>query len=397
MRSFLLSLALLSLSPAAEQWALLSLGKDQEIKAYRLHEDGSLGHPKTITTGGSPSCMTVSQNHRILYVAMKKSKSIATYKIEKGATLTPLSETLVGEDASYLTIHPSGKYLLSSYYQAGKAAVHRINADGSLSNMPLQMIETDERAHAISLDPSGQFAFVPHTRPNSIHQFRFDPKKGILSPNSTPILQREENSGPRHLAIHPSNQHAYGSDEQGRAVTTYRLDQRKGLLKTVETILTHPPAPYEGKHSTSDIHVHPSGKFVYLANRGYNVIAPFTIDPATSKLTALTRVPTEEVTRSFGISPDGKFLISAGQKSGNIATFQIEPDGNLTRLSTTPAGKNPWWVQIVELPDASASIEIGQGTMAREITSALLQTRLTERKHLNENGDLPGATGIISF
>lgn len=398
-RPFLISLALFSLCPASEQWALLSLGKDQEIKAYRLHEDGSLGQPKTIKTKGLPSCMAVSQNHRRLYVAMKKSKSITTYKIEKGASLTPLGETMVGEDASYLTIHPSGRYLLSSYYQAGKAAVHQINADGSLSEQPLQMIETDERAHAITLAPSGQFAFVPHTRPNSIHQFRFDPKKGTLSPNSPSKLQREENSGPRHLAIHPNNQHAYGSDEQGRAVTTYRLDQKKGLLETIETIPTHPPAPYEGKHSTSDIHVHPSGKFVYLANRGYNVIAPFHIDPESKKLSALTRVPTEEVTRSFNISPDGKFLIAAGQRSGNIATFRIGNDGNLTRIGTTKAGINPWWVQIVELPDLRTSTTLGQGTMAGEVTStsALLQTRLTQGNFLNADGDLPGTSGVVSF
>lgn len=400
MLKFLVPLfTLISLCPAAEQWAFLSLGKDQKIQSYQIHQDGSLGTPNNFDAPGSPSCMAVSQNHQRLYVAMKQTKSIAAYRIEKGGQLKPLGETIVGESASFLYVHPSGKFLLSSYYQAGKAAVHRINADGSLSDMPLQLIETDERAHCITLDPSGKFAFIPHTRPNSIHQFQFNSKNGVLTPNSSPKLQREENAGPRHLAIHPSNHQAYGSDEQGRALTIYHLDQEKGSLKTIETIPTHPPEGYEGKHSTSDIEVHPSGKFVYLANRGYNVIAPFRIDPESKKLTALKRVPTEEVTRSFNISPDGNFLIAAGQRSGNIATFRIEDDGNLTRLSTTKAGINPWWVQIVELPDTTASIDLGQGTMAGEVTStsALLQTRLTQGKHLNQHGDLPGAQGVVSF
>ena len=343
-----LSLLLISLCPAAEQWAFLSLGKDQKILSYRLHDDGTLGTPNTLEAPGFPSCMAVSQDHQRLYVAMKETKAIAASRIEKGGLLESIGQTLVGESASFLSVHPSGKFLLSSYYQAGKASVHRINADGTLSDMPLQMIETDERAHCITLDPSGKFAFVPHTRPNSIHQFQFNPENGILTPNSSPKLQREENSGPRHLAIHPSNHQAYGSDEQGRALTIYHLDQKKGSLKKIETIPTHPPASYEGKHSTSDIEIHPSGKFVYLANRGYNVIAPFRVDPDSKKLTALRRVPTEEVTRSFNISPNGKFLIAAGQRSGNIATFSIEDDGSLTRLNTTRAGINPWWVQIIE-------------------------------------------------
>jgi 6-phosphogluconolactonase (cycloisomerase 2 family) len=154
-------IALFSLCPAAEQWAFLSLGKDQRIQNYRLHDDGSLGPVKTFKTEGQPSCMALSQNHRRLYVALKKSQSIAAYQVGKGATLTLLGTTSVGEDPSFLSVHPSGKYLLSSYYQAGKAAIHRIKPDGSLSGKPSQMIETDERAHTIALDPSGNFAFVP--------------------------------------------------------------------------------------------------------------------------------------------------------------------------------------------------------------------------------------------
>lgn len=399
MRSLIILLSLLVFTSAAEQWALLSLGQDEKIQSYRIHEDGTLGAPHSIEVLGAPSCMAVSQNHRRLYVTLKQSKSIAAYRIKNGGTLELLGETLVGESASFLTVHPSGNYLISSYYQAGKAAVHRIKEDGSLSERPLQMVETDERAHCITLDPSGQFAFIPHTRPNSIHQFKVNLKTGLLTPNSTPKLQREENSGPRHLTIHPNNHHAYGSDEQGRSITSYLFDSKKGTLKTVETIPIYPPADFAGRHSTSDIEVHPSGKFVYLANRGYNVIAPFRIDPDSKKLIALTRVLTEEVTRSFNISPDGNFLLAAGQRSGNIATFRIENDGNLTRLGTTKAGINPWWVQIVELPDHHASLTLGQGTMAGEVTttSALLQTRLTQGKHLQADGDLPGAPGLVAF
>jgi 6-phosphogluconolactonase len=80
------------------------------------------------------------------------------------------------------------------------------------------------------------------------------------------------------------------------------------------------------------------------------VIVPFKIDPKTARLSELTSVPTEEVTRSFNISPDGKLLVAVGQKSGNLATFAIDDKGHLKRLATTKAGINPWWVEFVKIP-----------------------------------------------
>ena len=71
--------------------------------------------------------------------------------------------------------------------------------------------------------------------------------------------------------------------------------------------------------------------------------------PKEGTLSPISHTPTEPVTRSFNITPDGKHLIAAGQHSGNLAVFRIGEDGKLTRKSTiAAAGKNPWWVQVVE-------------------------------------------------
>ena len=45
-----------------------------------------------------------------------------------------------------------------------------------------------------------------------------------------------------------------------------------------------------------------------------------------------------------------KFLFSAGQDSGRMASFNINPDsGKLTPLETYPLGNGPCWVSITEL------------------------------------------------
>jgi 6-phosphogluconolactonase len=71
------------------------------------------------------------------------------------------------------------------------------------------------------------------------------------------------------------------------------------------------------------------------------------VNPNDGLLKRLGNTPTEQTTRSFNIDPSGQFLIAAGQASGNLAVFQINPkSGDLKRLHTLIAGKTPWWVII---------------------------------------------------
>jgi 6-phosphogluconolactonase len=111
------------------------------------------------------------------------------------------------------------------------------------------------------------------------------------------------------------------------------------------------PADYTGGKSTAEIRIHPSGKFLYVANRIHDTIAGFKIG-ADTKLTAIGRAPTENNPRSFDIDPDGKFLYAAGESSGNLATFAIDAkSGELKRIATQKVGVMPWWVMTVRYPD----------------------------------------------
>lgn len=414
--AFLISLIAWLHHASAETLVFVSLSKDQAIGVYSLDdENATLTRRHLVKVDGRPSAMCASRDGQHLYVATKTKGSITALRIASDGELTKISESIVGADPSFLSITPDQKSLLSAYYAAGKVAVHAIKKDKSLSSEPRQTLNTDKNAHCIVNDLSGQYAFVPHTRPNAIFQFRFDTALRTLSANSPSILRREPNSGPRHLSFHTSGDYAYGSDEQGSSVTAYRLDQSTGELQNFQTLSSLPADGFDGKNSTSDIEVHPSGKFVYLANRGHDTIASYRIDTESGSLELIGHYDTEAVTRSFNISADGKFLVAAGQKTGKLAVFRVNIDGTLHRASTLDAGDSPWWVQFVEttprnttppteskLRDETARANrtvLGQGTMSGEATdnSILLQTRLTASKMLNESGDLPGQHGVVAF
>jgi 6-phosphogluconolactonase len=97
------------------------------------------------------------------------------------------------------------------------------------------------------------------------------------------------------------------------------------------------------------VQVHPSGKFLYVSNRGHDTLAAFTVDPETGKLTAAGHTPTGGKTpRNFRIDPTGKWLLAANQGSDNVAVFKIDPQtGALSPTGTTVSVGSPVCVKFL--------------------------------------------------
>ena len=243
----------------------------------------------------------------------------------------------------------TGRWLLSASYAAGKVVVHRLKDDGTIETPALQTVPTAKTAHCIAQDRDNRFVFVPHVTPNAVFQFKLHADTGKLT-EAGKVPGGTEKAGPRHLAFHPTQNLAFTSDEAGNSITAYAFDPQTGL-KPMQTLSTL-PTDFKGPNSTAEVKVHPSGKFVWVSNRGHDSLAGFTIDSGTGKLAALEQTPTEKTPRSFDIEPDGKYLFGAGEGSGKLAVYQVNPDtGKLTRLRTVDVGKSLTWVLAAKFGD----------------------------------------------
>jgi 6-phosphogluconolactonase len=263
--------------------------------------------------------------------------------------LSPTPAVEAGADPAQISTDRTGRYLLTAYYVAGKVSVHRIADDGSLQMPPHQEISTDTRAHSITSDAGNRFVFVPHTGPNAIFQFAWDPATGRLTPHETPKLQRPTRTGPRHLAWHPDKPWAYINNEQGSSVTAYRLGEN-GSLEPGNTVSTL-PSDHGGSNSTAEIKIHPTGRYLYVANRGHDSLALFQVDTSGANLTPLGHQLTEKTPRSFDLDEQGRFLFVAGEGTGNLVVFRVDPaNGGLTKLNSYAVGPMLWWVQTCRLP-----------------------------------------------
>ena len=233
--------------------------------------------------------------------------------------------------------------------------MYRLGADGAVGAPSLGWLATATGAHAIATDRSNRFAFVPHIArlndnvleppknnpgPNVIFQFKYDAQPGSLAPNSPLRVEQTETLGPRHYCFHPNLDLVYFSNEQGCSVSAYRLDNATGTLSAVQTITTL-PAGFTARNTCSQIHLTPSGRLLYVGNRGHNSIAGFAVD-ASGRLTPAGQASTEPVPSAFCLDPAGHFVFAAGSASGRLASYRInEETGALTPLTTYAAGQRP--------------------------------------------------------
>ena len=111
------------------------------------------------------------------------------------------------------------------------------------------------------------------------------------------------------------------------------------------------PDGYTARNTCSQIHLAPSGQFLYVANRGHNIIAGFAVD-GTGRLTAIGHASTEPVPSTFCLNPEGHFVFAAGTESGRLASYRINGEtGALTPLTTQTVGQRPAAVLITRLGD----------------------------------------------
>jgi 6-phosphogluconolactonase len=341
---------------------------DNKITAFTMDADtGQLTPQAELPVAGGPSVMAISPDRRTLYVGQRTGEAISSFRIDPGTGgLSLLGSISQAHAPTFLAPDCAGRYLLSAYYQGGGVAVYHLGADGSVGLPSLDWLATATGAHAIQTDPSNRFAFVPHIAriqdnvleppkdnpgPNVIMQFRFDADSGRLTANSPFRVEPAERLGPRHYCFHPTQNLVYFSNEQGCSVTGYRLDPASGTLTAAQTISTLPDG-YTARNTCSQIHLTPSGRFLYVGNRGHNSIAGFAVDSATGRLTAIGRVSTEAVPSAFGLDPAGRFVFAAGTASGRLAAYRINQDtGALTPLTTYAVGQRPGAVLAARIGD----------------------------------------------
>lgn len=341
-------LSAMGVEAAGGQWLYVSLLEQKQIVCFeRDQSSGLLTRVGETTCPAEPAFLNSSADGSTLFVSLRSTGEIASFGIDSTTgSLKPLSVVAGGADPAYLLPDRTGRFLATAYYAANKVTIHRVAPNGTLSPTAIQSVSTAERAHGVAVTSDNKWMLVPHTGANRIYSFGFDDQTGTLSAADPPFLATPESHEPRHIALHHSDRWAYTSDEKGDSISMYSLNS--GKLTREQTLSTIPQDFDGARNSTARCVITPDSQFVYVANRGHDSLAGFSIDQSTGRLTSLGQTLTEKTPRSFAIDSSGHFLYAAGQGSGRIAAYRIQPNGQLTEIGNYESGPVSWAVVAVD-------------------------------------------------
>ena len=137
-------------------------------------------------------------------------------------------------------------------------------------------------------------------------------------------------------------------NELNSTITVFSYDGEEGRLTALQTVTTLPEG-FSDTNYCADIHIHPSGRFLYGSNRGHDSIVSYRVDRSSGYLDLINHHSTRGRTpRGFAVDPSGSFLIVANQDSDNIVAFRIdEQTGDLRQVSELDGLPTPTCVKIL--------------------------------------------------
>jgi 6-phosphogluconolactonase len=237
-------------------------------------------------------------------------------------------------------VDPSGRWLMVANYNSGSLTIFPILSGGQLGpasdyvehqGVPGPDMDRQEGAHAhmIKFDPTGRLVLASDLGLDRIFIYRLDGENGRLEPADPAEVVMPPASGPRHFVFHPNGRFLYLANELDSTVTTCEWDGQAGRLRPFQKLTTL-PGGYEGVNDVADIHLHPSGRYLYVSNRGNDSLAVFGVDAHSGLLDPLGHTLSGGLTpRGFEVDPLGEFILVANQNSNNVVTLRVDPHSGL--------------------------------------------------------------------
>ena len=342
-------------------------GRDASLRSRGLYTftfDTATGRAGDISLAAevsNPFNLTVHSNRLVLYACRwptpPDGRNLTAFAVE-GASLRELNSTRSGGGGPNVgVVDSSGQYLLITNFITNSIVCFRLDRDGSLVERSA-MIGGEERAvtnpntssrdqgsgsgmnaapggpHAVVLSRTERFAIAPEIQANRCRVMRFDTREGTLETHQ--LAADVPDAGPRHNVWHPSYRYLYTAGETGSSISAWSWDENKGELEVLQNLTTR-PAGFRGPNTPADIAMHPSGRFVYVTNRGAGTLAGFRIDQSTGTLTTVDHAEIGSPSSwSMACDPSGKWALAAAQIGDEVVVYSVDQHtGRLTRTGQT--------------------------------------------------------------
>jgi 6-phosphogluconolactonase (cycloisomerase 2 family) len=272
-----------------------------------------------------------------------------------GGVSSPASFNIAagGAGPTSLAVDPTGKFAYVANEGCpdvfdGSVSMYTINpTDGTLTSAGPPVTSADFGADSVAVDPSGKFAYVANwgegDTAGSVSMYVINGTTGTLTPTGTiqaPCAPGSGSCAPWSLAVHPSGKFVYVANEGGftpTSVSLYAVDATNTVLGLIAIIAV------DGR--AASLTLDPSGKFAYVADGGQNSdgskgtnVSMYTIDATTGALSSIGKITAGLSPSSIAIHPSGKFVYVVNNDSNDISTYTLNlTSGDLASIGTLAA------------------------------------------------------------
>ena len=253
---------------------------------------------QTVPSLTSPTYLTIHPSGKFLY-SVNRGKadvsdnggSVSAYGIDpKTGKLSGLNHRpSYGDDPCHITIDKTGQYAFISNYSKGNLVVLPLFDDGLIGSPSDakkyvgSSVNTSRQEgphiHSAVISPDNRFLYVSDLGTDKIYIYEFDSSSGSLTPAKTPEVNVTPGSGPRHFTFHPSGKFAYLAEELTSSVCSFSVNKTTGALTILEDTVKSLPESFKAANTSADIHTDLKGKYLYLSNRGLNALSIYSIFP----------------------------------------------------------------------------------------------------------------------
>jgi 6-phosphogluconolactonase len=307
------------------------------IAGFTVGVDGVLAPLTTplFSTGSAPNGVAVDPKGRFVYVANLLSNDVSGYAIAADGTLTPVpgSPFPAGSGPGWITVSPNGRFvyvancaaLCSGSGQGSVSGFEIDNSTGALTAVPGTPFQADDIPYAVTVDPTGRFAYVANFRSGTVSVFEIDHCSGsLLTKASVPT----GGGSPLAVTFDPHGRFLYVVNTASDNVSAFSVG-KDGMLTPV------PGSPFASGQFTQGIAVDPAGEFLYVTAGtevlGYSVDTGGVLVPL-----AGSPYPAPGFLVSLTFDRRGHHVYGAATGSG-VAAFNIDAaTGNLTAVTGAP-------------------------------------------------------------
>ncbi|MGW2378411.1 lactonase family protein [Kitasatospora sp. NPDC001683] len=317
------------------------------LSTVRYDAGGAMSLVRTLPVD-HPSYVAVDPTRAVLHAVVEQEAGRVLSLGTDVDTVTPGPPATVasgGAGPCHLAVHPSGSHVFVAHYGDGVLSAIPTGADGTIAAGPVQTIRhpgreacgellTEPHAHMAAPSPDGRFLLCTDLGTDRIHVYAFTEATGRLSAHQTVGLP--PGRGPRHLVFHPSARYVHVLNELSSTLTVCTWDPHAGRLGPTAELETRQDPGAPNANSAAAVRLSADGRFLYTTNRGDDAIAVHAVRDDGASVELLTTVACGgSWPRDIALSPDGRLLFCANQRSDTLTAFHRDPSSG--RL--TPAGE----------------------------------------------------------